>query len=218
MIISTQLKAQLRLSHSYLKVNYLLWKPLEIIRLCIKLKTAWVKQPLVATSSDSKPENRCCSTRTVQPWWVIIRCEWFGKVGVAFREHLRFCSFPFCLFLHFFPLHFLFPVHLLSSSLPSLFSSFFVPLLSLCVPWFLLFSFLLSQHQACLISSSENQQLPLCRQKHLCGCYGYSLRYNYYSNAVSEGTRGSGSAGVQVETHRTQTLHRSTQHSFMLLY
>lgn len=34
----------------------------------------------------------------------------------------------------------------------------------------------------------KNQQPPLCHQKHLFGCYGYSLRYNYYSNAVSEAT------------------------------
>lgn len=43
----------------------------------------------------------------------------------------------------------------------------------------------------------KKQPLPLWHHKHLCGCYGYSLRYDYYSNAVSEGWRGSGSAGVQ---------------------
>lgn len=62
-----------------------------------------------------------------------------------------------------------------------------------------------------------NQQLPLCHQKHLYGCYGYSLRYNYHSNAVSGRLGGSGSAGVQVETHETHSTAScwcASEHSF----
>lgn len=54
-------------------------------------------------------------------------------------------------------------------------------------------------------ASTENQQLPPCHPEHLSGCRGYSLRYNYYSNAVSEAMGGSGSAGVQVKTECIDT-------------
>lgn len=144
-----------------------------LIRLCIKFITAWVKQLLIAASSDSKPGNRCCSTCRVYPWRVIIRQEGFGERGSAFTDYLlpssfSFSSFSFTTYVPSTLLCFLLclpvlPLHLLLSSLPS--------------PPLTKSSLFDLQHR-------KNQQPPLCHQKHLFGCYGYSLRYNYYSNAV----------------------------------
>lgn len=136
-----------------------------------------MKQLLIAASSDSKPGNRCCSTCRVYPWRVIIRQEGFGERGGAFTDYLLPSSFSFSSFSF-------------TTCVPSTLLCFL-----LCLPVLPLHSLLSSLPSPPLTKSRlfdlqhrKNQQPPLCHQKHLFGCYGYSLRYNYYSNAVSEAT------------------------------
>ena len=161
--------------NSYLRRNWLLWKPLALIRLCIKFITAWVKQLLITASSDSKPGNRCCSTCRVYPRRVIIRQEGFGECGSAFTAT--------SLLVHSLSSFFSFTTYVPSTLL------YFTPL-SPCSPSPLpaVFPSLSSSNKIKPVWSpapkKKQHQPPLCHQKHLSGCHGYSLGYNYYSNAV----------------------------------